>query len=661
VLFVPLLLSGFVAAARGAAPAADTLLPATTKALFSVGQFPDANQRFDSTRVGQMLADPALEPFFKDLRRQLREKWAKNKAELGTTWEDFEPAASGEVALALVHPARGNPGIVFIADATGRTEQAQQLLTKITQDMSNRRAKRLNVQAGGVAVQGYEIPASEAGEQPDYAYYVLHKDVILASNELPVLDDVLRRLAAPQPKDALASVPAYRAVMARSAKGSGNDKPEARWFIEPLGLLAAIEARREEPAKAGAPAARGGQPAARGTARAATPAKKKSTADTYRALGFGAIQGTGGFIYMPKEKYDFLTYSAIHAPKPWEKSMNMLALPNSTNLEPVEWVPADVALHIAFNIDVKQAEMHFEPLFDQIFGEGETGVWTDVKDSLRDDPNGPGIDLVADLVNHLGQRATFVVDYQLPISPTCERSCLGINAVNEKALALAVRKSMETDPNVKHRQFQGFDIWEMTEDEPVATPKVEFDEPGTKSVGRPRVGNTKEAEEETSRLLPRSAVCVARGHLFVASHVDFLEKILAQTAANGLTTSSDYQAVAKDMQAVGAAQNCLRTFIRRDQALRPTYELIRRNQLPEAQTMIASLINRLMAGDDDSQRTRSAEIDGSKLPPFEQIQHYLGRGGMCLTAEADGWFAVSFTPKDTQAQVGARPSTARAQ
>lgn len=652
-LLIGLVLFGCLAPAQAAAPPADTLLPSTTKAFVTVPQFPDANQRFDATRLGQMLADPALEPFFKDLRRQLREKWAKDKAELGTTWEDFEPAAAGEVALALVHPPRGNPGLVFLVDVTGRTQQAQQLLAKVSQDMANRKARRLNVQAGGVPVQGYERAPSEAGQQPDFAYYVLHRDMILASNELPILDEVMRRLATPQQQGSLQTAPAYQSVMQRAAQGAKNQAPHARWFIEPLGLLAAIEAERQGAQAAPATPARPGAAAA-----PRQKAQKKSTAEMYRALGFGAVQGIGGYMLMPGENYDFLSYSAIHAPKPWEKSMNMLALPNGTNLEPADWVPADVALHIAFNIDVRQAEANFEPLFDQIFGEGESGVWTDVKDSLRDDPNGPGIDLVNDLVNNLGQRATFIVDYQLPITPTCERNCLGIAAVNEAALAAAVRRSMETDPNVKHRVFEGFDIWEMT-DESVDAPQVELEDPSPRAPVRPRVGNAQHAEEEAGRLLPRSAVTVARGHLFIASHVDFLEKILAQRAEDNLGTASDFQQVAKQMQSLGAGQNALRSFIRRDQALHPTYELMRRNQLPEAQTMIATLLNRLLA-DAEAQGTRRAEIDGSKLPPYEQVRHYLGRGGLFLTSEENGWFAVSFTPKDT-AQVGARPSTARAQ
>lgn len=645
-LVIALLATGLLTAARAAAPPADTLLPASTKAFVSAPKFPETNKLFTATRLGQMLEDPALEPFFKDLRRQLRQKWAKNQAEVGTTWDDFEPVASGEVALALVHPPKGNPGMVFIADVTGNQAAAESLLAKVAQDMASRKARKLNARAGDIAVQGYEFPPTEQGQKPEFAYYVLHRDLLLASDEIPLLDLIIRRLAAPARQDTLAGTPGYVGVIERAAKGSGNKNPQLRWFVDPIGVIAAIEA--DDAAAAPAAPARPGQPA-----RPA--AKKKSNAETYRALGFGAVQGIGGFVYMPGDQYDFLSYSAIHAPRPWEKSMNMLALPNGTNLDAEDWVPADVAVHIAFNVDVKQAEANFEPLFDQLFGEGESGVWTDVKESLRDDPNGPGIDLVKDLVDHLGQRATFIVDHQLPISPTCERSCLGIATTNPAALAEAIKKSMSTDPNVKHRVFQGFDIWEMTE-EAIAAPEVELENPGVKTPRPGAKADVAHAEEEAGRLLPRSAVTVARGHLFVASHVDFLEKILAQQAADSLATAKDYQQVNAEMQNLKAGQNSLRSFIRRDKAVHPTYELIRRNQLPEAQTMLAQFINRVMAGDDDKKETRANEIDGSKLPPFEQIERYLGLGGLFLTSEDTGWFAIGFTPKDASAQISARPA-----
>jgi hypothetical protein len=679
-----------------AGPAADTLLPSATRAFLSLPQFPDANARWDKTRLGQLIADPALDPFFEDLRRQLREKWAKNSNKLGTTWEDFEQAATGEAAVALIHAPGAKPAVALIVDVTGRVPQAQQLLAKVAQDMANRNGRRGRRVIEGANVDVFEFPPEEAGQPAEYAYYTIAANLLIGADEQSAMEAILRRLAARMPvQDVLARNPAYQAVLARAQQGAKNDAPQARWFIEPLGLMAAIESerpRRGAAAQGGQPAARpgqlaGGRPgqgavaqsarpaAARPAAPGASPgesrpARRKTQAEIARDIGFGAIQGVGGYVYMPADRYDFLSYTAVYAPKPWQKSMNMLAFPNGADLSVQPWVPADVATQIAFNVDVKQAEANFEPLFDQVFGEGEQGVWTDVKDSLRDDPNGPKVDLVKDLVMNMGQQATFITDYITPISPTCERTCLAVVAVNEKALAEAIRKSMATDPNVRHRQFQGYDIWEMT-DETVAAPDVEIEQPGQPPQARQPVrqhvgaarsqpgqrsaGQAEEGEEEqTERLLPRSAVTVAKGWLFIASHVDFLEKILSQDPNTSLASTADYQAVMKEMQSLGASQDSFRIFVRQARAVHPTYDLARANKLPEAQTMLGNLLNRLLAQDPD--QPRKAEIDGSKLPPFEQVERYFGLSGMFVTTEANGWFGVGFSPKALPTQVGARQS-----
>ena len=269
-----------------------------------------------------------------------------------------------------------------------------------------------------------------------------------------------------------------------------------------------------------------------------------------------------------------------------------------------------------------------------------------------------------ELVDNLGQRATFITDYITPITPTSERTCLGIVAINQKALAEAIRKSMATDPNVRHRQFQGFDIWEMTEDS-VNPPEVEIEDPSRSrqpvraTISAAERDQNPEGEGQEQRYFPKSAVTVGRGFLFIASHVNFLEKILAQDANTSLASSGDYQAISKEMQALGANQVSFEVFVRQALAVHPTYELIRMNKLPEAQTMLAKMINRVLTK--QGEQSRSAELDGSKLPPFEKVQQYFGLGGMFVATEPTGWVAVGFSPKEAQAQVGARQPAVRQQ
>ena len=241
-----------LAATLRAAPPADTLVPATTKAFFSVPGFPDANARWHKTRLGQLIADPALDPFFEDLRRQVRDKWFKNKSKIGTTWDDFEKAASGEVALALIHAPRTNPAMAMIADVTDRVPQAQQLLNKVAQDMINQQGRQARVQVAGVNVNAFEFPPEESGQPPQHAYYTIVSNLLIGTDEMSAMNEILRRVAAPATPGAIVQSPVYQAVLQRAAKVAKDNHPQARWFIEPIGLMSAIEAEQPQQARPGA-------------------------------------------------------------------------------------------------------------------------------------------------------------------------------------------------------------------------------------------------------------------------------------------------------------------------------------------------------------------------------------------------------------------------
>ena len=54
-------------------PAAQ-VLPDTTRGFVSIPDFYRLQDDFDKTQIGQLLLDPVMEPFSKDLKRQLKEK-----------------------------------------------------------------------------------------------------------------------------------------------------------------------------------------------------------------------------------------------------------------------------------------------------------------------------------------------------------------------------------------------------------------------------------------------------------------------------------------------------------------------------------------------------------------------------------------------------------
>ena len=117
-------------------------------------------------------------------------------------------------------------------------------------------------------------------------------------------------------------------------------------------------------------------------------------------------------------------------------------------------MPRDIATYTTLYFDILNAFDNFGSLFDELFGQGETGTWDEVKQSLKEDPNGPQIDLRKELIQHLGQRVSMLTDYQLPITTTSERLLFAIEAKNAKAVAAAIEKLFKNDPTVKRREVE---------------------------------------------------------------------------------------------------------------------------------------------------------------------------------------------------------------
>jgi hypothetical protein len=253
------------------------------------------------------------------------------------------------------------------------------------------------------------------------------------------------------------------------------------------------------------------------------------------------------------------------------------------------------------------------------------------------------------LIKHLGRRVSVLTDYQLPITTTSERLLVAIEATNAKAVAAAIAKLMKNDPTVRRREVNGQIIFEFVEDDSAtpAAPQISFGDAPAASPVHPLKKKKKEGEDEEETkehpLLPHGALTVWKGHLLIASHIDFLLKIVAPTKkVDPLRDDADYRLVDAQIQKLDPKAKCLRSFSRTDEEYRPTYELVRQNKMPESETMLARLLN-AMFGEGKKGAVRTQRIDGRQLPDYEVVRRYLGPAGLQLTSEPTGWFFKGFT------------------
>ncbi len=201
----------------------------------------------------------------------------------------------------------------------------------------------------------------------------------------------------------------------------------------------------------------------------------------------------GGYASFSSEGFDLVHRTAVYAPLPYKNAMKMLVLLNGKDYTPQKWVPREIATYSTLYFDVLNAFDNFGPLFDELYGAGESGAWADVLKGEKEDPNGPQIDLREELFKKLGQRVSMLTDYELPITTASERLLFAIESTDDKAVAKALQKWFGNDPTAKRREIDGHVIWEIVENE-----GPEMDTPGGFAGRRARPGAPGETEKDQS-------------------------------------------------------------------------------------------------------------------------------------------------------------------
>lgn len=625
-LMVTLLAAASLAIATRSAhavPPSAVLLPSTTKAYVSIPNMEETRKKFDETQLGQLLKDPIMEPFAKDLERQFNEKLTKTGVKLAIKLTDLEGIASGEVCIAGIQPENDatQHAMALIVDVTGRIDEAKALLVKVEKDLAAQGGMKKLLKEGAVVITSYEVPRRRMEVGSIHAYYAIVGDQLIAADHEAEMRHIVARAAGTLKDKPLTTLPAFATTMERVNVAGGEAQPHVRWFVEPFGYAE--------------------------VSRAATGGRKKRGKDLIRILanqGFTAIQGLAGQVIFTDGEHDVLHRTFIYAPAKgnFELAARMLEFENkdSARLTAQTWIPRDAASYMSFKWNMKDAFWYSETLVDEVVG--TPGAFADVIKALRLDPQGPRIDIRTELIDHLSDRASIVTDYDKtqPINPKSERLLIALEITNPAVVKRTLDKAMESDPAAKKRTFGEYVIWEILNEEggeDIRGPMI--DGPGFGPLGDE--DEDSEVAEEEKPVLPNSAVTVAYGHLIVASHVDYIRTILEKADAKGtLSDAADYKVIIDALDALGGGgTNSFRVFARTDEAYRVTYELLRQGKMPESESVLGKLLNQML-GPDEEGVLREQQLDGSKLPEYDAVRRYLGPTGVFVTSEKDGWFVT---------------------
>ena len=626
VLLTPVLVLTFVLALcttwASAAVRSDRLLPETTKGYLSIVDVEQLHKKWDATQLGQLMNDETMKPFAEDLQRQLKNKFSQTGVKLMVTVDDLKGIADGELAIALIQPENDKKqhAMALLVEVGQHRAKAQTLLEKVSKNQIEKGAKKTSLKQGAVEITGFVLPKKK--ELPDGAqvFYFLHDGLLVAVDHAKTAQDLAARLSG-DTKHSLHELASFTAVMKKLEEESGDLKPDVRWYVDPFGYAE--------------------------VSRAAQGGRKKRGTDMLKVLanqGFKAIQAAGGHVNLMTGEHEALHRTFVYAPtvsdaaegQRFKLAARMLDFPNKQNLKPLEWVPRDLATHWAFNWKIRESFGYLGSLVDEVAG--EPGVFEEVLKSIALDRNGPQVDLKKELVAFAGERVTVMSDCRLPVTPKSERLLIAIEITNEAAVAKAINKIMSADPSAHKHEFEGREIWEIINDDaPVEVETVQIEGVEFVAAGNEEMADD-EKDEEDKPMIPNSSVTIAHGHLLISTHIDYLKEILKpKDKPETLGDAADYKTVNGALDKLRKMnEDSFLTFTRTDEAYRATYELIRDGKMPESETILGKVLNKML-GPDEEGVLREQQIDGTKLPEFDVVRRFLGPAGAQVRSLPDGW------------------------
>ena len=637
-----------VAEAAGAFPPSEKIFPATTRGWVSISHGPEFRQRFNRTQYGLLLKDPSMKPFIESVRKQIEASNGGRLGRLGLTLDDLLEVAGGEYALGAIESPTGKLATVVLVDTTGREAEARSLIEKMNQRMVEQKGTKVTV-SGGDSLTVYQLPPGEnTGRTTEQRVaFALSGNALVVGDDPALLAQVIGTLGQGR-GDSVGSLPAFSEVMGRCQNQVPTSAAAVRWYVDPLPFAKAYQATN--------------------------PPREKRKGPDYVAIlgrqGFDAVKGAGGVVVFDDGGHELRHHTMVYAPplegrKPdsaerFNLAARMLQFPNAEDLGPQPWVPRDVSGWTSLQFDLRNAFVTVESLVDDIVG--EKGVYDDVIASVKEDPDGPQIDLEKDLVACLGSRATLITDHTTPIGDDSERLLIAVEAVDPERVAATVAKSMSIDPDMAKIDVQGNVAWELI-DRSMAIPQLEVELPGGAVPHADHDEDTHrrrtKLRERDEKLLPHSVVTVAQGHLFIASHRDILERVLATKGdVEALGSAMDYTQVATELNRLLPGKAATRSFAREDEAIRPAYEMLRQGSMPKSKSLTGQVLNGIL-GDGKPGTVRTQRLDGSTLPDFEMVRRYFGTAGVGMQSLPDGWYITGVTlPRSQQEpEVARRPVT----
>ena len=276
------------------------LLPDTLAGLVRVPNVPDFCKAWHKTHLGQLVDDPAMQPFIDAQRERAEEYFDSLDNRVGLKPQDLYDIASGEAVMAwLPFPKdkRRPFSVCVIADIRGLRKKADVAVDQIDRDLKTGGATRSDKEYRGQTIRVYTTKPKPGQLKIEQIAITYDDDRIIASDRDTVVTGVLDVLAGETKGPSISESPEFRDVLTRSSRAmqgpftKGNSTVAGEWFARPIQMGRIL--------------------------RETFQVDRGNQVDILKLLenqGFDAVKAAGGILAIAGDRYDVLHRGFVLAP-----------------------------------------------------------------------------------------------------------------------------------------------------------------------------------------------------------------------------------------------------------------------------------------------------------------------------------------------------------
>lgn len=583
----------------------DRYFPYYTAQFTSIPDVTRLSNQFDKTDMGVLAAQPNMKPFQDSLTEQVSNGPLQER--LGIKLSDLRNVANGEIAFGTIYPNKELLAIALMANISNHAAEANQLVNKVSANVQQKNGRVVRNQVGTALFVQMDFVDNNKRNQK--VVYIIDGDLLVVCDNL-MIAKLLWQKASNNP--AAASVkPIAASAYYQMIKRRSSEKCEGFTFVQIDRYAEAIKLLSEKYIVGNL------------SSKSPTEGMKKSGLIGFRAAG-GSIQ------LKPTDAFNQFIRGYVYSPKPWTGSMNMFQLTNVPCPEPPAWVTSNISSFIAIQANPDNIYDNIAPFFDVYCGDGEQGVWADVVEGLEQDKLGPQVNLKNDLVRYFEGQILILRQTLEPIGPESECTAYALRVKDVNAVRTALGKLFNGDPTIQADKLGQYNIWQCV-------PKKKT-ESAIRTIPVPGASTKKEKPEGP---LAHAAIAVENGYLIIASKREYLEQLLNPTMPPLKDTNGFKRTMGVAKQRCGN-EACIWMYSPTSNSYRLNYELFKAGKSVESKTLLSRIVKAISGADNQKNNNQRLKIDGSTLPPFDQIKTFFGTSGCFFKMDDDGFTFEEF-------------------